>query len=363
MPGPFCSALLADLGMDVLQVVNPADPLGAGLPLLGRNKRNMTLNLKTEAGREILLRLVDDADVFLEGARPGVMRRLGCAYETLRERNPRLVYCSITGYGIDGPYRDRVGHDANYLGYAGVLNFVGSHGGPPVIPQLQFADIGAGALTAFGGILAALLARAETGRGQYVDIAMLDGSFPFAVYPMLLRQTLGREPERGTGQPSGYHPCYAVYETRDGRHLTIGAYEEHFWARLCRIFGREDFIPRQWEDGEIREEMFRFFRARFCEKTLSEWTRELEGEEICFGPVATMSEAFDDPQLRHRGMVVEIDTPLGRMKTFGVPMKLSETPGSIRSGAPALGEHTDAVLAGLGYSAADIARLRAEGVL
>ncbi|MGH7821978.1 MAG: CaiB/BaiF CoA transferase family protein [Candidatus Binatia bacterium] len=363
MPGPFCSALLGDLGMDVLHVAAPNDPMGAGLPLLGRNKRSMKLNLKTDAGRPILHRLAAGADVLLEGARPGVTQRLGIDYETLRRLNPRLVYCSITGYGPDGPYRDRVGHDANYLGYAGVLNFIGRHGGPPVIPQVQFADIGAGSLMAAFGILAALLAREETGRGQYVDVAMLDGSFAFGVYPMLLRHLQPSEPERGKGQPSGYHPCYAVYETRDARHLTVAAFEGHFWANLCRHFGREDFIERQWQDGPIREEMMRFFEEAFRRKTLAEWIEELSGKEICFGPVNTISEAFADPQLRHRGMVVEIDTPLGRATTFGVPVKLSETPGAIRTGAPAFGEHTDDVLAALGYAREEIDRFREEGVV
>jgi len=362
MPGPFCSALLGDMGMDVLSVVSPTDPLGAGLPLLMRNKRSMTLNLKSDEGRKILRRLVSEADVLLEGARPGVMKRLGADYDTLREVNPRLVYCSITGYGPDGPYAHRVGHDANYLAYAGVLNHVGGSGGPPVIPDVQFADCGGGGLMAVAGILTALLARAETGRGQYVDVAMLDGSLAFAAYPMLLKHTLGREPARGYGQPTGYFACYAAYETKDGRHLTVGNYEAHFWANLCRHFGREDFIPWQWDEAH-REEMLAFFRARFREKTLAEWTRELEPIEMCYAPVDTFEEVFANPQLLHRGMIVEIDTPLGPMRTFGPPVKLSETPASIRSGAPRLGEHTDSVLEGLGFSAREIAELRAGGIV
>jgi crotonobetainyl-CoA:carnitine CoA-transferase CaiB-like acyl-CoA transferase len=362
MPGPFCSALIADMGMDVLVIVNPGDPLGAGLPLIMRNKRSMTLNLKTEEGRKILHRLAAEADVVLEGARPGVMKRLGADYETLRELNPRLVYCSISGYGPDGPFAHRVGHDANYLAYAGVLNHIGQSGGPPVIPDVQFADCGGGGLMAVVGILTALLARAETGRGQLVDVSMLDGSFAFAAYPLLLKHTLGREPERGYGQPTGYFACYGVYETKDGRHLTIGNYEEHFWANLCRHFGREEFIPWQWDETH-REEMRAFFRARFREKTLAEWTRELEPIEMCYAPVDDFEGVFANPQLLHRGMIVEIDTPLGPMKTFGPPVKLSDTPASIRSGAPRLGEHTDSVLADLGFSAGEIAELRDKHVV
>jgi len=362
MPGPFCSALLGDMGMDVLVVVNPTDPLGAGLPLLMRNKRHMTLNLKSEDGKRILQQLVADADVLLEGARPGVTKRLGIDYETLAEQNQRLVYCSITGYGPDGPFAHRVGHDGNYLSYAGVLNHIGGEGGPPILPDLQFADCGGGGMMAVFGILTALLARAETGRGQYVDVSMLDGSLAFAAYPLLLKHLLGREPARGYGQPTGYYPCYAVYETKDGRHVTVGNYESQFWATICRHFGREDFIPWQWEEAH-RAEMFEFFRARFREKTQAEWTRELEPLEICFAPVNDFDAVFADPQLRHRQMIQEIDSPLGRLKTFGPPIKLSETPGSIRSGAPAFGEHTDAVLSSLGYHDSEIARFHRDGIV
>ena len=168
LPGPFCSMLLADFGADVLCIANPDDPMRTGIPFLARNKRHMTLNLKHAAGRDILLRLAADADIVLEGYRPGVPQRLGIDYETLRARNLRLIYCSISGYGQDGPYRDRVGHDVNYLGYAGVLSFVGESGGPPVIPGVQIADIAGGGLMAAVGILTAVIAREQSGRGQFV---------------------------------------------------------------------------------------------------------------------------------------------------------------------------------------------------
>lgn len=362
MPGPFGSSILADLGMDVLVITRPDDPMQAGLPLLQRNKRNMTLNLKTAEGREILYRLARDADALLEGARPGVTKRLGVDYDTLKEVNPRLVYCSITGFGRDGPYRDRVGHDVNYLGYAGVLHHIRSPGGPPVVPNVQIADIGGGGMMAAIGILAALMACQQTGRGQLVDVSMTDGSFAWAAYPLLLHNLHGRS-TGGQSQLAGYYPCYAVYETRDGRHVTVGAFEGHFWANLCRHFDREEFIPRQWDEGPAREEMFAFFRARFRERTMREWVAELADEDICFGPVNTIEEALADPQLCHRGMAVEFDSPLGPVSAAGVPIQLSETPGTIRTPAPAFGEHTDAVLAGLGYTAEEIARLHRDGVV
>ncbi len=363
LPGPFCSTLLADLGVDVLTIAAPDDPFGMGIPLLARNKRSMTLNLKTDEGRALFFRLAAEADVVLEGFRPGVTARLGIGYETLRAHNPRLIYCAISGFGQDGPYRDRVGHDVNYLGYAGVLGYIGEEGGPPVIPGVQIADIGGGALMAAVGILTAVIAREHTGRGQLVDVAMLDGAVAWNVYPLLLYLLSGEAPAGGRSQLTGHHPCYAVYETRDGRHVTIGAYEARFWATFCRHFGRADFIPHQWAEGEQRAEMFRFFRAAFREKTLAEWRRELEDVEICFGPVNTIPEMLADPQVRHRGMVVEMATPGGRTLMPAPPVKLSETPATIRTPPATFGEHTDAVLGALGVDAAEIARLRRAGVV
>jgi crotonobetainyl-CoA:carnitine CoA-transferase CaiB-like acyl-CoA transferase len=361
LPGPFCSTLLADLGMDVLTITAPRDPFGTGIPFLQRNKRSMTLDLKTAEGRDLLTRLVNDADVLLEGFRPGGAARLGIDYETLRRENPRLVYCAISGYGQDGPYRDRVGHDVNYLAQAGVLQYVGSEHEPPVIPGVQIADIGAGSLMAAIGILAALAARETTGRGQLVDVAMLDGAAAWNVYHTLLHQLSGALPRRGAEQLTGHFPCYAVYETVDGRHLTIGAYEPHFWAALCRYFGRDEFVPLQWAEGPDREAMFAFFRAAFRAKPLAHWTAELGPLDVCYAPVATLDEVFEDPQLRHRGMVVEMDTSAGPIP--GPPIRLSDTPASIRTPPAGLGAHTDEALRSLGLDDAAIARLRSDGVV
>jgi crotonobetainyl-CoA:carnitine CoA-transferase CaiB-like acyl-CoA transferase len=363
LPGPFCSMLLADLGADVIVIAAPNDPMGVGIPLVSRNKRNMTLNLKEPEGKAIFRKLAADADVVLEGFRPGVTARLGIDYEQLRALNPRVIYCSLSGYGQDGPYRDRVGHDINYLGYAGVLDLVGAAGGPPVIPGVQIADIGGGALMAAIGILAAAIARAETGRGQLVDIAMLDGSFAWNVFHVMLHLVTGQVPQRGRTRLTGHHPCYAIYETRDGRYLTIGALEAHFWVTLCRHFGREDFIETQYAEGAKREEMFAFFRAAFREKTLAQWLAELGDKDVCIGPVNTLDEALVDPQVRHRQMAVDVDTPSGRQTALGNPIKLSDTPATVRTPPPGFGEHTDRILADLGYDAAAIADLRARGVV
>lgn len=362
LPGPFCSTLLADLGMETLVVAQPGDPFSTGIPFLARNKRSMTLNLKSDAGRDIFLRLADRADVVLEGFRPGVTKRLGIDYDALNARNPRVIYCSISGYGQDGPYCDRVGHDVNYLGYAGVLNYIGEADRGPGMAGVQIADVGAGSLMATVGILTAVIARQETGRGQYVDIAMLDGAFAWNVYNLLLRQLSGTEPRRGREQLTGGYACYNVYETRDGRHVTVGAYEPHFWATLCRQVGRDDLIPLQWDEMR-REEIIAFFRATFRKKTFAEWLHELGDKDICFGPVNTVDDALADPQLRHRGMVVEMETPAGTMVMPNSPIKLSATPPSLRTPPPRFGEHTDEVLAELGFGAGEIATLREQGVV
>ncbi|HVM96619.1 MAG TPA: CaiB/BaiF CoA-transferase family protein [Candidatus Acidoferrales bacterium] len=363
LPGPFCSMLLADMGVDTVCISNPSDPMGVGIPFLARNKRHMTLNLKSAAGRDILLKLIEDADILLEGYRPGVPRRLGIDYEVMKARNPRLIYCSISGYGQDGPYRDRVGHDLNYLAYAGALNFVGQEGGPPVIPGVQIADIAGGALMATVGILTAVIAREKTGVGQFVDISMLDGSLACNAYHVLMWFITGQLPQRGREQLTGHWPCYSVYETGDGRYVTVGAFEPHFWTALCRHFGREDFIASQWDEGARREEMFAFFRDAFRRKTQAAWIRELGDVEVCFAPVNTLEETFGDPQLRHRGMIVEMNGPNGSTTVIGNPIKLSETPASLRSAPPGFGEHTEEVLRQLGMSNQVIAELRQEGVL
>ena len=283
----------------------------------------------------------------LEGFRPGVAQRLGIDYATLRAHNPRLIYCAISGYGQDGPYRDRVGHDVNYLGYAGVLNFIGTPDGPPVIPGVQIADIGAGALMAAVGILAAVIAREQTGRGQLVDIAMLDGAVMWNVYHLLLH-LLGQDPQRGRAQLTGR---YAVLRRlRDPRRPL-----RHRRRLRAALLGDAvpPLRPRGFHRAAVgrgaqREEMFAFFRAAFREKTLAEWMAELGDKDICFGPVNTIDDVFADPQVRHRGMVHR-----GRRRRAPSATRSScrTTPASIRTPPPTFGQHTDEVLRVAGLSA------------
>lgn len=358
LPGPYCSMLLADLGMDVLTVVSPTDPMGLGIPMLGRNKRSVTLNLKTAEGQEILHRLVRSVDVVLEGGRPGGARKLRADWETLRTVNPRLVYCSISGYGQDGPYRHRVGHDVNYLGFAGVLDVTGLADQRPAIPGVQIADIGGGALMAVAGILAALLAREETGEGQYVDIGMMDGAVAWQVVNLTNLLGMGQPPRRERTMLTGYWPCYAIYECRDGRFVTVGALEPHFWRNLCDHLGVPEFAALQFSEPD-RDRVFAVLRAKFRERTMAEWVERLADLDICFGPVATVEEMMADPQVRHRAMVVE---HAGRT-TLGNPIKLSATPPCLRTPPPTLGEHTAEVLGALGYSGEEITALRERGVV
>jgi crotonobetainyl-CoA:carnitine CoA-transferase CaiB-like acyl-CoA transferase len=359
LPGPFCSLMLADLGVDVLVVAAPNDVMGIGIPLIQRNKRSMTLNLKQPEGKQIFDRLVSEADIILEGFRPGVTERLGIDYASMARLNPRIIYCSISGYGQDGPYRDKVGHDINYLGYAGVLGVSGAAGSPPTIMPVQVADIGGGALMATVGILAAVLAREQTGRGQLVDISMMDGSIAWNVFHTLMALITGQQPERGRTRLTGHHACYAVYETKDGKYVTVGALEEHFWRNLCRALEVEDFIPDQFVEGPRREEMLRVMRETFLQKTRDEWLGELGPIDICFGPVNSISETMADPQVQARGMIQEV----GGLKLIASPIKLSETPAVPPAAPPSFGQHTEEVLRQLGYSASAVASLRERGVV
>ncbi|MDR5695884.1 MAG: CaiB/BaiF CoA-transferase family protein [Armatimonadota bacterium] len=372
LPGAFCTMLLADLGADVLKVEEPerGDPLRWLFPqqapflhhILNRNKRSLTLNLRTQPGRGIFLRLVREADVLVESFRPGTMDRLGVGYSVLREVNPGLVYCAITGYGQDGPYRDLPGHDLNYMGVAGALELFGTEGSAPAVPGLTIADIGGGAQMAATGILAALISRARTGCGQFVDISMTDGVISWLSVYVAWYLATGRSPRRGEHVLLGRYPCYAVYPTADG-YLTVGCLEERFWANLCRALGREEYIDLQWSE-EHRKRIFNDLGAIFQTRTRQEWMEFFQDKDVCVGPSSLLEEAIEDPHLRHRGMFVEVKLPQeGSILQVGIPIKFSGTPGSLRSPAPRLGEHTEAILRNLGYSPDEIAKLRREKVV
>jgi len=364
-PGPYCSMILADLGADVLRIEDRRFAgEGPGMPTVMRNKRHMTLNLKHPQGKDIFYRLAREGDVILEGFRPGVTARLGIDYETIKKINEKMIYCSVTGYGQDGPYRNMVGHDVNYLSFGGVLGLNGEAGGDPVIPPIQVADMAAGGMNAALGIMAALIARQRTGRGQYIDISMLDGIVAMLPFPASLLWGLGRSPRRGDTLLSGRYPCYSVYGTREGGFISIGALEPRFWEALCRKLGREDFIPSQYDEGEKREGMFSFLRATFKTKTREEWMEELKDVDVCFGKVLTLEETLRDPQVVSRGMVTDFeDGQKGNMRVLSSPLKLSDTPPDIRTAPADFGEHTEEVLGELGFNADQIEELKKSGAV
>jgi len=373
-PGPFCTMILGDLGADILKVEGPREGRLAmvmaieeraiAYNALERNKRSIVLNLKLEPARKIFYQLAEKADVIVEGFRPGVVKRLGVDYDTIKEINPRLIYCSLTGYGQDGPYSNLVGHDVNYISIGGALGIMGIPGGAPIIPSNLVADYAAGGMNAAIGILAALIAREKTGKGQYVDIGMADGVVSLMASSLSRYFETDEVPKRGNELLTGGVPFYSVYETKDGKYVSIGCLEPWFYENLCRALGREDFIPYQGAIGEKREEIFSAFREIFRTKTRDEWFDYLSQWDICVGKVYLLDELATDPQLIHRNMILELDHPeLGKVKQPGISVKLSQTPGSIRSFGPLLGQHTEEVLLELGYSKKRIEELREQGAI
>ena len=382
-PGPHCTMILGDLGADIIKVEEPGAPTGrraeqagatgkvgrvvgfGSVPTnaLARNKKSIGLNLKSGPGKEIYLRMAQRADVVVEEFRPGVAKRLGIDYETLAVRNPKLVYCAVTGFGQTGPFKNYVGHDLNYIATSGALSLIGRKDQPPTIPLNLLADYAGGGMHAAIGVLAALLARHQTGRGQYVDIAMLDGTMLLIAQALSTYFTTEKIPKRGHTSMDGAAPYYNLYETSDGKIITIGSVEPWFYANLCRALGCEQYITDQ-NNHQKWTEMLEHFAGIFKTRTRDEWFDYLSKSDICVGKMLTLDELEHDPQIRARNMIVEVETPSGeKVKQVGISIKLSETPGSIRSLAPKLGQHTEEILGDLGYSKNDIERWRENGAI
>jgi alpha-methylacyl-CoA racemase len=379
LPGGFCSLLLADLGAEVLKVedtgmgdyIRWAPPyygdesqqeLGTRSALylsLNRGKRSIRLDLKSEAGREALLRLVEQYDVVLDGFRPGVLDRLGVGYERMREANPAIVFCAITGYGQDGPYTQRAGHDMNYLGLVGLLGLTGAKDGPPVQSGGQIADLGGGALMAAFGVMAALHERQRSGEGQMVDVSMADGALSWLAMVAGRYFCDGEIPQRGEQQLAGGLLCYLPYEVADGW-VSCGALEPKFWAAFCNGVDRSDLIGVQFEapGSDAWHEVAGIFRSR----TREEWLAFNDEHDCCIEPVLDVGEALESELVRARQMVTEIEQPeLGTVRQLGVPVKMSRTPGDPTRPAPAFGEHTDEVLREAGYSDEEVAAMVESG--
>ncbi|MHB8242568.1 MAG: CaiB/BaiF CoA transferase family protein [Solirubrobacteraceae bacterium] len=386
LPGGFCSLLLADFGADVLKVEDTGmgdyirwsppyyegahDSARSALFLsLNRNKRSIRIDLKSEGGREALLRLVREYDVVLESFRPGVLERLGVGYQRMREENPGIVYCAISGYGQDGPKRDASGHDMNYLGLIGLLGLTGEHAGEPVQAAGQIADLGGGALMAAFGILAALRERdgssgsPGSGEGQMVDVSMADGALSWLAMVAGAYFADGNVPRRGELPLAGSLVCYRPYECADGW-VSLGALEPKFWQAWCRGVGHEELIAAQFE--RPGSPAHRQVQEIFRERTREQWESFASQHDCCLEPVLELDEALDSDLVLAREMVVEIEQPGAQraVRQLGIPVKLGRTPGEhARLPGPALGEHTEAVLLAAGYSEAQVAELMASGAV
>lgn len=371
-PGPHCAQILGDLGADIIRVEEPGPGRGrrAGRMLrlpgdaaIRRNSRSIALDLKSDEGRQVFYKLAASADAVMEGFRPGVAKRLGIDYETLRTVRPDIVYASLTGYGQEGPYSGHVGHDINYQGIAGIIDLTGERDRPPVIPGNAVGD-NAGGISAALGIAVALLARERTGIGQYLDVSMVDTLVTMMSLNIEQYVTRGEVPRRGETFLTGQYPWYNLYETKDGKYISVGAVEPWFYENLCRLLGREDLAADQYAEGARREEIFSAFREIFRTKTRDEWTALLMPAETCVAPVYSIDELVSDPHLRRRQMILDAGAPGKDLRTqVGVMLKLSETPGRVRRPGPELGENTVELLEELGYDGRAIAALERDGVV
>lgn len=378
LPGPYATLMLGDLGAEIIKISSPDKPdivadyppyiegtdITANQAWLGRNKKNLFLNLKTEKAVEIIKKLITEYDIIVEQFRPGVMERLGLGYETLKKINPRLIYCSLTGYGQTGPMKNNAGHDINYLARSGNMNYSGRKSTGPVLTNMQIADIGVGSLYSVIGILSAVHYREVTGKGQYVDVSMFDGLIPFNAMEGAGFLINGKEPEReGTRLNGG--SAYDFYETKDNRYISVGSLEPKFWKNFCECIELPELVSQTVMPENVSA-LKETVRKRILEKTLKEWTDIFEGKDVCVEPVLTMKEALtEDEHVKERKLVVDVELPDSNGKTvkqMGMPLKLSECPVEyVKTGYP-LGYHTNSILADLGYSSAEIKNLEEEKV-
>jgi len=364
LPGPYCSMMLADHGAEVISIEDKRfQDDGLFFETLYRNKKHLSLNLKTAEGKAVFSRLAAGADVIIEGFRPGVAARLGIDFNAIHARFPRIVYCSISGYGQDGPYKDRAGHDVNYLATAGILDLIGPAEGLPSIPGIQIADIGGGSMNAVIGILLALIARNTTGKGQFVDISMSDGLLGFLSLPHYFCYKSGRPLRRSRELLSHKYACYNTYETADGNHVAVGALENRFWTRLCNALDMDSYAALQFDEAK-REAIIAEFRETFKQRTAAEWEAYLGDDDVCCCRIITFEEALNHPLFEARDTVTDIENGDGRqVRSVGIGIKLSATPGEIRTVPARFGQHNAEILAGLGYSKEEIDRFKRENII
>ena len=376
LPGPYCTLMMADYGAEVIKIEEPSkgdyirwrkpavEGIGARHLTINRNKKSIELNLKTDEGKEIFKKMAAEADVILESFRPGVMNRLGLGYEEISKINEGIVYCSLTGYGQTGPYRTLPGHDINYIGYSGILGLIGEKDGKPVVPGVQIADIGGGALMALSGICMALFHKERTGKGQYIDVSMMDGAVTWLYAAASDYFASGKVPERGRNRLDGHFAFYNVYETKDKKYLSVGASEFKFWKRICELVEKPEWIPLHEGPEDVQEKLKQDLSDLFRQKDQQYWIDLLAAEETCVGPVNDVEQIFNDPQIIERELFKEMDHPIaGTIKQIGFPIKFSKTEGEIYAHAPLLGEHTEEILSQLGYSNETIEHFTKSGVI
>jgi crotonobetainyl-CoA:carnitine CoA-transferase CaiB-like acyl-CoA transferase len=388
LPGPYCSMILADLGAEVIRVEDPkyayANPPpffqkgkyreSAFNSIIMRNKKSISLNLKKPKAREIFYKLVEKADIVLETFRPKVTKKLKVDYNTLALINPSIIYCSLTGYGQNGPYEQIAGHDLNYVGICGILNLnrereifgKKNQERVPIVPSIQAADIGGGLVSAIG-ILGAIIERERNleKKGQYIDISMTDSVFSFM--PMAAAYYFSKDLNEGVKTQNPLHgdfPFYSVYKTKDNKFLSIGIIEFKFWQELCDSLGREDLKLKQFPQGEEKEWVFQELQKEFLKKEQKEWFEILKKSDVCVMPVKNFAEACEDPQIKARNMVVEMNHPrFGKIQNIASPIKYSRTPLTIRNLAPRVGHHTKEILKSLSYNEQDIRDFKKEGII
>lgn len=376
LPGSVCTLHLGDMGADVIKIEDPwqgdyGRSMGARKKttsfrflVMNRNKRGLKLDLKQAQGRELFLDLARGADVVVESFRPGVVERLGIGYNAVHAVNPRIVYCSISGFGQTGPYREKAGHDINYCGYAGISDQIGPRGGPPVVPNFQIADLAGGSLSAVMGILAALVNAQLTGVGRYVDVSMTDCALAHAVIPLIAQAESGTTRPRGEDLLSGGLPCYGLYATADDRYMALGALEKKFWQAFCKAVERPDLVSRHWVNGAEADAVRAEVAAIFRSNTQAHWIKYFADVDCCVTPVLTLAECTQNEQLQARGMFVTVKHSVeGPVPQFAFPVKFSEFEFTVDRPAPMHGEHSKEILSEVGYSDGKIAELEAAGII
>lgn len=335
-PGPLCTQFLADLGAEVLKIESEDYPDYAKFVepkkdkrsyfylMVNRNKQPYVLNVEDKNDREVFYKLIQEADVIVESFRPGLTQKLKIDYETVKQYNSKIIYCSITGYGQEGPYSNKPGHDINYLSYAGILDQIGKKNGGPTVPNVQIAD-GAGAMISCIGILSAIISKQNGGDGRYIDISLMDSALSLSHIPFAHYQGYGKSPERGEDFLSGGTPSYNIYETKDGRHISLGAYEKKFWENFCNTIDRKDFIDKHLLTGEEGEKLYQEINEIFRTEDLAFWVEKFEEVEACVSPVLNFKEVENDEHIKQRQMIIDSKhINEGEMKQISCPIKMSD---------------------------------------